>query len=92
MIVTLPFSELNKINDDIYKSVVVIGKRAKQVIDDREITRVDVIDEEEDYESIESAHEAEIEEYIEKDKVIVSSLKEYLDDRLDWTFEQPQDK
>ena len=91
MIVTLPFSELNKVNDDIYKSVVVIGKRAKQVINDREIQRVNVIGEEEDYESLESVHEAEIEEYIEKDKVIVSSLKEYMDGDLEWNFEQSQD-
>jgi len=91
MIVTLPFSELNKINDDIYKSVAVIGKRAKQVIDDREITRVNVIGEEEDYESLESVHEAEIEEYIEKDKVIISSLKEYLNGELEYTFKQSQD-
>ena len=91
MIVTLPFSELNEINDDIYKNVVIIGKRAKQVIDNREITRVNVVGEEEDYESLESVHEAEIEEYIEKDKVIVSSLKDYMDGNLEWTFEKPQD-
>ena len=91
MIVTIPFSELNKVNDDIYKSVVVIGKRAKQVINDREIQRVNVVGDEEDFESLDSVHEAEIEEYIEKDKVIISSLNDYMDGNLEWTFEQPQD-
>ena len=91
MIVTLPFSELNKLNDDIYKSVVIIGKRAKQVIDDRQINRIHIINEEEDFESLDSAREAEIEEYVEKDKVIVTSLKEYVDGDLEWNFEQPQD-
>ncbi|MAJ44555.1 MAG: hypothetical protein CMF96_07410 [Candidatus Marinimicrobia bacterium] len=92
MIVTLPFSELNKINDDIYKSVVVVGKRAKQVINDRQIERVNIVDEEEDYESLDTVHEVEIQEYIEKDKVIVTSLNEYLNDDLKYSFEQLQDK
>lgn len=92
MIVTLPFSELNKINDDIYKSVVVIGKRAKQVINDREIERVNIVGEEEDYESLDTVHEVEVKEYIEKDKVIVTSLNEYLNNDLEYTFEQSQDK
>jgi hypothetical protein len=91
MIVTLPFSELNKINDDIYKSVVIIGKRSKQVIEDRQINKIHVIDEEEDFESLDSVREIEIEEYIEKDKVIVSSLKEYLSGDLEWNLEQTQD-
>ena len=91
MIVTLPFSELNKINDDIYKSVVVIGKRAKQVIDDRQIDRVS-FDNEEEFESLDKVHEVEIKEYVEKDKVIVTSLNEYLNDNLKYTFEQSDDK
>ncbi len=91
MIVTLPFSELNKINDDIYKSVVIIGKRSKQVIEDRQINKIHVIDEEEDFESLDSVREIEIEEYIEKDKVIVSSLKEYMAGDLEWKLEQTQD-
>ena len=92
MIVTIPFSELNKVNDDIYKSVVVIGKRAKQVIDVRQANRVEVAGEDEDFDSLDSVHEVEDIEYVEKDKVIVSSLKEYMNGELEWTMEQPQDK
>ena len=92
MIVTIPFSELNKVNDDIYKSVVVIGKRAKQVIDVRQANRVEVADEDEDFDSLDSVHEVEDIEYVEKDKVIVSSLKEYMNGEIEWTMEQPQDK
>ena len=91
MIVTLPFSELNKLNDDIYKSVVIIGKRAKQVINDRQINRIHILNEEDDFESLDSVREVEIEEYVEKDKVIVTSLTEYVDGDLEWNFEQPQD-
>ena len=91
MIVTLPFSKLNKLNEDIYKSVVIVGKRAKQVIDDRQSNRIHVIDEEDNFESLDSVREVEFEEYVEKDKVIVISLKEYVDGDLEWNFEQPQD-
>ena len=91
MIVTLPFSELNKLNEDIYKSVVIVGKRAKQVIDDRQSNRIHFLDEEDNFESLDSVREVEFEEYVEKDKVIVISLKEYVDGDLEWNFEQPQD-
>ena len=91
MIVTLPFSKISKLNEDIYKNVVIVGKRAKQVINDRQSNRIHVIDEEDDFESLDSVREVEFEEYVEKDKVIVISLKEYVDGDLEWNFEQPQD-
>ena len=49
------------------------------------------MEEEEGFESLDSVREVEIEEYVEKDKVIVTSLKEYVDGDLEWNFEQPQD-
>jgi len=91
MIKTLPFSELSKINNDVYKSVVVIGKRTKQVINDRQIERTNVIHEEEDYESLDSVHEIENSDYVEKDKVIVTSLNEYLNNEIEVVEEQSQD-
>ena len=91
MIKTLPFSELSKINNDVYKSVVVIGKRTKQVINDRQIERANVIHEEEDYESLDSVHEIENSDYVEKDKVIVTSLNEYLNNEIEVIEEQSQD-
>ncbi|MED5474505.1 MAG: hypothetical protein VX770_00590 [Candidatus Neomarinimicrobiota bacterium] len=91
MIKTLPFSELSKINNDVYKSVVVIGKRTKQVINDRQIERANVIHEEEDYESLDSVHEIENSDYVEKDKVIVTSLNEYLNNEIEVVEEQSQD-
>ena len=91
MIKTLPFSELSKINNDVYKSVVVIGKRTKQVINDRQIERANVIHEEEDYESLDSVHEIENNDYVEKDKVIVTSLNEYLNNEIEVVEKQSQD-
>tara|TARA_B100000941_G_C28497112_1_gene551654 strand:+ start:527 stop:805 length:279 start_codon:yes stop_codon:yes gene_type:complete len=91
MIKTLPFSELSKVNNDVYKSTVVIGKRTKQVINDRQIERANVIHEEEDYESLDSVHEIENNDYVEKDKVIVTSLNEYLNNEIEVIEEQSQD-
>ena len=88
MIVTLPFSKLNELNEDIYKSVVIVGRRSKQIIDDRQINRIDVFEEEEDFASLDSVREIEIEQYEEKEKVIITSLKQYMDGDLEWNLEQ----
>lgn len=87
MLVTLPFSDLLRKNEDIYKNVVISGKRARQIINDRVAN--DPFNE--DYESLDSVHEEEKDEYIEKDKVIVTALEEYIGDELEWSFEQPNE-
>ncbi len=87
MLVTLPFSDLLRKNEDIYKNVVIAGKRARQIVNDRVAS--DPFNE--DYESLDNVHEEEKEEYIEKDKVIVTALEEYIGDELEWSFEQPNE-
>ena len=87
MLVTLPFSDLLRKNEDIYKNVVIAGKRARQIINDRGLS--DPFNE--DYESLDSVYEDEQDEYIEIEKVIVTALDEYLGDELEWTFEQPDE-
>ena len=87
MLVTLPFSDLLRKNEDIYKNVVIAGKRARQIVNDR--VSSDPFNE--DYESLDNVHEEEKEEYIEKDKVIVTALEEYIGDELEWSFEQPNE-
>ena len=47
--------------------------------------------EEEDYESLDSVHEIENSDYVEKDKVIVTSLNEYLNNEIEVVEEQSQD-
>ena len=87
MLVTLPFSKLLEKNEDIYKNVVISGKRARQIINDR--ASRDPFNE--DYDSLESIHEEEMIEYVEKDKVIITALDEYIYDELEWKFEEPNE-
>ena len=65
--------------DDIYKSVMIISQRAKQIIDERVIP----IDESEDVEDSFQFIEPEI--VIENiDKPMVVALEEYLHGELEW--------
>ena len=79
---------INYIQDHIRYGVY---ERTKQVINDRQIERANVIHEEEDYESLDSVHEIENSDYVEKDKVIVTSLNEYLNNEIEVIEEQSQD-
>ncbi len=70
--------------DDIYKTVVILAKRARQIIDQRVIP----IDENEDVEDSIQFIEPEI--VIENiDKPMVVALEEYLKDELEWR--KPED-
>ena len=65
--------------DDIYTAVVIISKRARQIIDQRVIP----IDENEDVEDSIQFIEPEI--VIEdRDKPMVVALEEYLNNELEW--------
>ena len=65
--------------DDIYKTVVVVAQRAKQIIDQRVIP----IEENEDLEDSIQIIEPEI--VIEElDKPMVVALEEYLSGELEW--------
>ena len=65
--------------DDIYKTVVILAKRTRQIIDQRVIP----IEENEDVEDSIQLIEPEI--VIEDiDKPMVVALEEYLNDELEW--------
>ena len=94
MIVTLPFSKLNELNEDIYKSVVIVGKRSKQIIDDRQINRIDVFEEEEDFASLDSVREIEIEQYesvMRQSRKVLTRMDEVLDNCTNITPEETSD-
>ena len=65
--------------NDIYTSVVVVAKRAKQIIDQRVITIEDTEDVEDSIQLIEP--EIIIEDI---DKPMVVALEEYLNSELEW--------
>ena len=72
-------SDLFKKCDDIYRSVMIVSQRAKQIIDDRVIQ----IDEAEDVED--SMQFAEQEIVIEDvEKPMIAALQEHLNGELEW--------
>ena len=65
--------------DDIYKTVVILAKRARQIIDQRVIPIEETDDLEDSIQIIEP--EIVIEDI---DKPMVVALEEYLNDELEW--------
>ena len=64
--------------DDIYETVMIVAKRAKQIIDDRVIP----IDENEDVEDSIEFEEPIVATYTEKPESV--SLQEFLNGELEW--------
>ena len=75
----IPMSDLLDQCNDIYTSVVVAAKRAKQIFDQRVITIEDTEDVEDSIQLIEP--EIVIEEI---DKPMIVALREYLNGELEW--------
>ena len=83
---TIHMSDLYKRCDDVYRAVMIMAKRAKQIIDERVIP----IDENEDVEdSIE--FEAPIVTIFE-DKAESIALNEFLNGELQWRMPSDDDK
>ena len=75
----IPMSDLLNKCDDIYKNVIIVAKRSKQIIDERVIP----IEENEDVEDSIQFIEPEI--VIEDiDKPMVVALAEHLNGELEW--------
>ena len=75
----IPMSDLFKVCDDVYESVMIISQRAKQIIDDRVIE----IDDSEEVEDSILYQEKEI-QVDNQDKPMVQALEEYMDNELEW--------
>ena len=75
---TIHMSDLYNQCDDLYISVMIISKRAKQIIDERFVP----IDENEDVEDSIEFDEPIISDYIEKPEAI--ALEEFLNGELEW--------
>ena len=75
----IPMSDLYKVCEDVYESVMVIAQRAKQIIDQRVIP----IDETEEVEDSILYQEPEI-KVDSLDKPMVQALGEYMENELEW--------
>ena len=69
----ISFKKLLKKTDDIYESVVVSSRRAKQILQERVLKQI-----------IEENTEFNEEEGILSEKVTTIALDEYLEGKLDW--------
>ena len=75
---TIHLSDLFERCEDIYAAVMVVAKRAKQIIDDRVVP----IDENEDVEDSIEFEQPIVTTYIDKPESI--ALEEFLNGKLEW--------
>tara|TARA_Y100000588_G_C13390591_1_gene558878 strand:- start:32 stop:319 length:288 start_codon:yes stop_codon:yes gene_type:complete len=79
---TISIKKFLKKSDSIYKNVMIISKRARQIVDDRyEMYKVE--------ENIEDSDQLSVIEEIDdvdynQPKPIIVALKEFMDNDLDW--------
>ena len=86
---TLQLTDLLKKNDDIYEKVVVASKRTRQIID----SRMDMFDAfNEDIEDSEELENLDEDIDYDLDKAIVLSVNEFLNNELEWSYEEDKDE
>lgn len=86
---TLSFQEILGHTTDIFEAVVVAGHRALQINSRRVAERVDFEEEylEEDYQIISPIDE---DAYVEEEKSTVLAMGDFLNDRLNWRYFEPE--
>ena len=83
---TIHMSDLFKYCDDLYVAVMIIAKRAKQIIDERVVP----IDEDEDVEDSIEFEAPLVTTYIDKPESV--ALNEFLNGELQWRMPSEDDK
>ena len=93
---TIPFRKLEKQTRDVYEAVIVIGKRARQITNDRYIIMEELNREEESLEEIGGEEEYQLpeldlesfdkEEFVTQDKPVTQALNEFLEGKLSWRY------
>jgi len=86
----LSIREMENHADDIYESVVVMSKRAKQVLSDRIVE--DIIDstEEDEMGVYDEVIETNPDDYEELEKPTSVSVNEFLDGTIEWEKDQEE--
>jgi len=82
---SVSFKKLLEKTDDVYESVVVTSKRAKQILQDRLVKQMITENEEEMDENIFSEPKREIVDFSKEIKVTSIALDEFLNGKVDWT-------
>ena len=86
----LSIREMENHADDIYESVVVMSKRAKQILSDRTVE--DIIDstEEDEMGVYDEVIETNPDDYEELEKPTSVSVNEFLDGTIEWKKDQEE--
>ena len=80
-------NELLSEEHDIYKTVMIVANRARQIIDKRYLEQVDLEDIEDSDQLIELSKED-----FDKDKPIMKAYSEFLNNELEWTSGEKLDE
>ena len=76
---------------DIYESVVIMSKRAKQVLSDRIVKEIIDSNEEEEMGVYDEIIEANPDDYEELEKPTTISVNEFLEGEIDWKNNDEED-
>ncbi len=87
---TLSFQEILKHTDDIFEAVVVLGRRARQIVD-RQVAEQVTLDTEYGEDEYATAELTGNPDYIEFEKPPVLSMDDFLADRLAWRYSSAED-
>ena len=80
-------NELLSEENDIYKTIMIVANRARQIIDERYVEHIDI----EDIEDSEQLIELSKEDF-DKDKPIMKAYSEFLNNELKWTSGENSDE
>ena len=86
----LSIREIENQSKDIYESVVVMSKRAKQVLGDRIVEEIIESTDEDEMGVYDEAIENNPDDYEELEKPTTVSVNEFLDGTLDWKKDQEE--
>ena len=86
----LSIREIENQSKDIYESVVVMSKRAKQVLGDRIVEEIIESTDEDEIGVYDEVIENNPDDYEELEKPTTVSVNEFLDGTLDWKKDQEE--
>ena len=86
----LSIREIENQSKDIYESVVVMSKRAKQVLGDRIVEEIIESTDEDEMGVYDEVIENNPDDYEELEKPTTVSVNEFLDGTLDWRKDQEE--
>lgn len=89
---SLSFRQIEEQTDDIYEAVVVMERRAKQILQDRLAEKLLQEEESRDLGVFDEVPEIDPETYQEVEKVTTVAIKEFINGELTWHKNQQDSK